>query len=152
MHSDLKKEMEIFYKEIEKIVKDKKEQEYIKEKFLDFIENAIDAMMKEIDDREDKLEELSRKSDLLESNMMELQDKVNYITNELYEDEEDDDFEIICPYCNFEFQADIGEDIQEIRCPECENIIELDWNGNSNEEDNNGGCCGGGCSHCKGCE
>lgn len=152
MHSDLKKEMEIFYKEIEKIVKDQKEQAYIKEKFLNFVEKTIDTMMKELDDREARLEELSKKSDLLESNMSELQDKVNYITNDLYEDEEEEDFEIICPYCNFEFEADIGEDIEEIRCPECDNIIELDWDGNSSDEDNNGGCCGGGCSRCNGCE
>lgn len=152
MHNNLKKEIEIFYKEIEKIVEGEENQMYIKEKFLTFVENAINTVVKELDDREARLEELSKKSDLIESNMQELRDRVNYIASDIYEDNEEGDFEIICPYCNFEFEADIGEDISEIRCPECENIIELDWDGNGSDEDDNGGCCGGGCSRCKGCE
>ena len=50
------------------------------------------------------------------------------ISNDIYEDE--DDFEIVCPYCNFEFIADIDESKTEIICPECENVIELDWGDN----------------------
>lgn len=47
-------------------------------------------------------------------------------------------------HCNNEFVADINsEENTEIECPECHNIIELDWN----EEE-----CGGCCSGCDGCE
>ena len=38
-----------------------------------------------------------------------------------------------CPYCNYEFQTDYDEDINEIPCPECGRIIEIDWS--DNEED-----------------
>ena len=40
----------------------------------------------------------------------------------------DYEFEILCPYCNHEFV--IGKDTNlenEIECPNCHNIIELDW-------------------------
>ena len=40
---------------------------------------------------------------------------------------EDFEFEIVCPYCNYEFIADIDEHEDEILCPECNNPIELDW-------------------------
>ena len=52
------------------------------------------------------------------------------------------DFEIICPYCNAEFIADV-ESKSNIKCPECQNTIELDWNGG--EEINP---CSGHCSSC----
>ena len=44
-------------------------------------------------------------------------------------------------YCNYQFIADVDSEInEEIECPECHNVIELDWN-----EDE----CTQGCSHCK---
>lgn len=61
---------------------------------------------------------------------------------DIYEDE-DYDFEIVCPYCNHEFVADIEDELkEEIECPECHNKIELDWDG---EDDD---CCSGGCCGC----
>ena len=147
MQNDLEEEVKLFCKEIERAIRDKQEQEYIKEKFLNFVENNIKKIMNVIDDREAKFKELSEKSEILQKNMTKLEDRVDYIVNDLYE-QEDEVFEVICPYCNFTFEADISEEIKEIKCPECENIIELDWNGNDNDD----GCCGNGCSHCKGCE
>ena len=58
-------------------------------------------------------------------------------------EDEDYDFEIVCPYCNQEFVADIEDELkEEIECPECHNKIELDWDG---EDDD---CCSGGCCGC----
>lgn len=52
------------------------------------------------------------------------------------------EFEIICPFCDKEFVAEI--DLQSVvKCPECNNLIELSWN---SEEEN--GCCSGHCSSC----
>lgn len=39
----------------------------------------------------------------------------------------------------------LDDEKNEIKCPECNNIIELDWN--DEEED----CCSGHCSSCHGC-
>jgi len=68
---------------------------------------------------------------------------------DIYDDGNDMDFAIICPYCNYEFDAEIDEQFNEIKCPECGNTIELDWNGNPDDDSDNG--CHGGCSGCHGC-
>ena len=151
MQSNLKKEIESFYREIEKTIDDVDKQNYIKDKFLIFVENNINNLKEELEKRDMKLQKLSEKSDIIESNISKLENKINSIENDFYEEEEGN-FEIICPYCNYEFEADIGEEIKEIRCPECQNIIELEWDGNNDNNGDNGGCCGNGCSHCNGCE
>lgn len=154
MNSEFKKNIHLFYKEIEKVVKDEDKQKYLKLQFLKFIEGYIMRFEEEMDRKEEKLKELEKKTELVDSTMEEFRSKLKYLENEIYGEEDfDNGFEITCPYCNYEFEADIEEDIDEIRCPECENIIELDWVGE--EEDNkndHNGCCGGGCSHCEGCE
>ena len=63
---------------------------------------------------------------------------------------DDFEFEIVCPYCDAEFAIkfeSINEDFNQIKCPECNNIIELDWT----EEDEEDGMCQGHCSGCHGC-
>ena len=69
------------------------------------------------------------------------------IEDDIYE-EEGFDFEIVCPYCEHEFVIDTSEDKTEIKCPECKNIIELDWSGNLDDEDDG---CSGNCCGCSGC-
>ena len=54
------------------------------------------------------------------------------------------DFEIVCPYCEYEFIIDADEDKNEVECPECNNTIELDWSGDLCDDE---GCSG----HCHGC-
>ena len=66
--------------------------------------------------------------------------------------EEVDDFEIVCPYCNYEFVIDVDENKTEVECPECQNVIELDWTGDIDGEDNDLGECMGNCHGCHGCE
>ena len=63
----------------------------------------------------------------IESKMENLNENIETIFKDIYEDEEWD-FNITCPYCNFEFSANIDENEEEIICPECNNTIELDWN------------------------
>ena len=62
----------------------------------------------------------------------------------------DFDFEIVCPYCNYEFVIDVDENKTEIECPECNNLIELDWSGDVDDEPSAGGCLGD-CHGCHGC-
>ena len=104
--------------------------------------DVIDRLTYLTDIRVKKVEEKQKEID----NRIETVKKaVDGIENDIYEDDETYEFEIMCPYCNHEFIADINsEENLDIECPECHNIIELDWNG---EEE-----CGGCCSHCDGCE
>ena len=61
---------------------------------------------------------------------------------EEYDNEEDYDVEVKCPYCNATFKTQMSElEAPEIICPECSNTIELDWG----EDD---GCDCGGCHGC----
>ena len=55
-----------------------------------------------------------------------------------------------CPYCGTEFEEIIDEVSDEvIICPECGNQIELDWDGNPNDDDKG---CSGNCGNCGECK
>ena len=81
-----------------------------------------------------KLEDTQNK---LSSQISQMQQVIDNIEKDIYT-EDGFDFEIVCPYCNHEFTCDIeANDNAEVQCPECKNIIELDWNA---EEDGCGDC------------
>lgn len=141
--SDIKGKYKRILEELESNVKDEKELVFVKEKFMeltlifmDIIDRLTiltDARIKEIEDRQ---ETISRKIDSVQS-------MVDEIEGDIYEDDGNYEFEIVCPYCNYEFTTDIAdEEKEEIKCPKCNNIIELDWN--QDEEY----ACEGDCSHC----
>ena len=140
---DIKGKYKRILEELESNVKDEKELVFVKEKFMeltlifmDIIDRLTiltDARIKEIEDRQ---ETISRKIDSVQS-------MVDEIEGDIYEDDGNYEFEIVCPYCNYEFTADIEEDEkEEIKCPKCNNIIELDWD---QEEDCSS--CGANCPH-----
>ena len=96
----------------------------------------------------DKMNRLIVKHKELNTRMQQMESTIKRIEDDVYlnEEDEDIDFEIICPYCNTEFEVDMNDEIKsEVKCPECNNIIELDWN---QEEDG----CNGHCCDCNGCE
>lgn len=126
INEDLKNIMD----ELEKNIKNQEDLEYIKSKFSN--------MFLEV------LNNLATKIENLEQKQQELEDSVNQIEKELFI-EEDFTFEIVCPYCNIEFETDIKDDLTEVKCPECGNKIELDWN------ESEGIGCMGNCSGCSGC-
>lgn len=135
--------------ELENKLTNKEDLEFVKEKMSElsiiFI-NAIDNIAEKADK---KIKKIEQKQKLIESKMEEVEKSVNEIESDIYienEDEEEYDFEIVCPYCNNEFTEEINGK-EEIICPECKNTIELDWNANENEEG-----CNGHCSTCGGCQ
>lgn len=105
----------------------------------------IDELNKVIDFSEKKVEQVIKSQKVLEKKVSELEGIISSMEKELFVEDEYD-FEITCPYCNYEFVTDINSDKTEIECPECHNLIELDWN---HEE---GHDCGGQCGACAGCE
>ena len=91
--------------------------------------------------KEEKQKEIEKKSALME-------DSLNKIEKELYITDNDNyDFEIVCPYCNYQFETEFDENQKEVKCPECNNVIELDWSCDDDCEDH----CGDGCDSCSGC-
>ena len=125
MLDNIKNEMDNFLKDLNKNIKDQDDLDYIKLRSSELLENIINDFDKLINYKEDLLSELLKKQKQEEEKIQELQKRVDYIYQDIYEDEED--FTISCPYCNAEFDAIIDEDLTEITCPECSNTIELDW-------------------------
>ena len=143
----LKEEYEQFLNDIEKNIKNKEELENIKNRFDNFFKIVLEQMDKILTVKEDRIEQIEKNHKELVEKMSKMEQIVQNIEKDIYT-EDGFDFEIICPYCNYEFIIDVDENKTEIECPECKNIIELDWTGDIDKEEN----CGGNCSHCSGCE
>ena len=144
----IKTEYKSFLDDIEKNIKDKEDLEYIKKRFASFVDVMLDQIDYILDYKKDEISKLEETQKELETNMKKIQQVVDNIERDIYDD--DFDFEIICPYCNYEFFIDVDENKTEVECPECGNMIELDWSGGDTEDDQNN--CNGNCQGCSGCE
>jgi len=77
---------------------------------LSNIEKSFEEKVKYCDNRIDSLEE-----------------QIQRLEKELFE-EDDVEFEpITCPYCNAHFMIECNSELTEMQCPDCNNTIELDW-------------------------
>ena len=100
-----------------------------------------------------EMKEIKENQKAMNEKMAKMQQVIEHIESDIYLDEfcdceSDCDFEIVCPYCEYEFIINQDEQKNEVECPECKNIIELDWSGDFDEEDR----CSGHCHGCSGCE
>lgn len=135
--------------DLDKNIKDEKLLLYVKTKMIELMAGCVDAM--------DNVIEVKNKQESMEIMLAKLEHKVERIEEDIYielDDDEDDcncdncdkmhdndyEFEIVCPYCGDEFVVDKqAQESDEIECPNCENVIELDWDSSS---------CNGDCSGC----
>ena len=143
---NLKNEYKSFLDDIEKNIKNKEDLEYVKERFADFMDIVLNDMENILDYKDEEMKKLEVKQNEIETEMNKLKTIVDHIEKDIYA-EDGFDFEIVCPYCNYEFVIDVDDNKTEVQCPECKNIIELDWNGGEDEEGCNGSCHG-----CSGCD
>lgn len=130
--------------EIEQNITDQEQLKFIKEKISELSMIFLDAIDNLSNVADEKIRQIEEKQKIIEEKMSQVESAVNDIESDIYIDEENYDFEIVCPYCDYEFVAEI-DGKNEISCPNCNNIIELDWN---DEEDEG---CTGHCSGCHGC-
>ena len=144
----LKEEYKKFLDDIEKNIKNKEDLLYIKKRFAKFLDIVMDQMEYIMDAKEDKIQKIEKMQLQLEQKLDKVQTVVDNIERDIYS-EDGFDFEIICPYCEHEFIIDVDENRTEVECPNCENIIELDWSGDPDAEDQN---CNGSCHGCHGCD
>ena len=138
-----------FLNDIEKNIKDKEDLDYIKIRFSQFVDVVLDQMDHIMEYKKEEISTLEKRQKEIETKMDKMEDIINNIEKDIYA-EDGFDFEIICPYCNYEFMIDVDENKTEIECPECNNIIELDWTGDTEEE--NTGCPGENCHTCHNCD
>ena len=146
--SKFKNEYKSFLDDIEKNIKNLDDLNYIKERFAKFMDVVIEKMDQVLDFKNQELDHLLEMQKGLENRMDKMQRIIDNIEKDIYSDE-GFDFEIICPYCNYEFIADVDENKTEIECPECKNMIELDWSGDPEDDMDS---CSGNCSGCSGCD
>ncbi len=141
--SKLQDNFNAIIKKIEKRITDKEELDFIKQQIADLSMLYIDELNKIMDLSERQVNQVYENQKILEKKLADVERGMNNIEKELFVEDEYD-FEIVCPYCNHEFVADIDSNKKEVECPECHNIIELDWNNDDHE-------CGGHCGGCHGC-
>lgn len=141
--SELSNRYQQIMKELQTNIKNENDKEFVMNKFQE-----LSMMFMDIIDRltyvtDLKIKEVEEQQKEIDSKMSKIKKVVDEIENDIYEDEENYEFEIICPYCNHEFITDITNDVNtEIECPECHNMIELDWNGEENDEcEHDCSCC-----------
>lgn len=144
----LKEEYKKFLDDIEKNIKNKEDLQYVKERFLTFFDVVVEQLDYVMQYKEEKIQEIEKDQKKMDEKIAKMQQMMDNIEKDIYS-EDGFDFEIVCPYCNYEFVIDVDEERTEVECPECSNVIELDWTGDV--DDNNDSGCSGNCSSCGGC-
>ena len=145
--SILKDEYKNFLDDIENNIRNKEDLEYIKKRFADFVDKILNHIDYIVGYKKQEIESLEDTQKQLIERIDKMQRVIDNIEKDIYSDE-GFDFEIVCPYCNYEFVVDMDEEKTEIECPECKNMIELDWSGDPSDDDE----CSGHCSGCSGCD
>ena len=107
----------------------------------DLLNQQLENLLKE-------MKEIKENQIIMNNKIEKMQQVIDHIESDIYSDE-GFDFEIVCPYCEHEFVIDANEDKNEVECPECKNVIELDWTGDLYDDEDDG--CSGHCCGCSGC-
>ena len=128
---NLKEQFQKLMSDMQKNIKNEEDLKYVQENIFTMMADIID-----------KVDNLCNSNEI---RISKLEDKIDRMSKELYLNDVYD-IEVVCPYCNYEFETEFDENKKEIKCPECNNIIELDW---ISEDDDDG--CSGGCGSCSGC-
>ena len=149
---DIKNEYKSFLDDIEKKIKNKEDLDFVKLRFAQFVDVVLDKIDYIVDYKNEEMQKLEEAQKQIEEKMSKMQQVIDNIEKDIYV-EDGFDFEIVCPYCNHEFIIDLDEEKSEINCPECQNVIELDWSGDVDEEnDLSQSGCSGQCHGCNNCE
>ncbi len=145
----IKTEYKSFLDDIEKNIKNKEDLEYIKKRFSSFLDVMLDQIDYIMDYKKEEINNLEKTQKVIEEKMSKMQQVIDNIEKDIYD--EGFDFEITCPYCNYEFFIDVDENKTEVQCPECRNMIELDWSGDVDDNPDEENNCNGDCHGCSGC-
>ena len=148
--SNLNAEFKTILETLEKNMKDKDDLELVKVQMFKLYNLFFDEVTNLENLANSRMAEMAEKQASMEEKLASIQKEVKNISVDIYGEEEFDenedyDFTISCPYCDNEFTVEIEDMKDEITCPECNNVIELDWGHDCDEE----GCegCGHHCHH-----
>lgn len=133
---------------LEKNVKDPQELEMAKRKLIElslYYAEIINSFL----DMQDNMETITKNIKKLQGRVDNIEEDIYIDSDEIEDDETEEtrsdylqdndyEFEITCPYCDYEFITDSSyKNENSIECPKCHKTIELDWN---NDEECNGEC------------
>lgn len=125
--SELSSKYRDIMNELDEKIKDKEQLDFVRSKLSEISIIFIDIIDRMSQIIEDKVIELEDGQKSIENKLSKMEKFIDEVEDELYDDYSET--EIVCPYCNSEFFAVIGnDDDSEVECPECHNIIELDMN------------------------
>lgn len=145
--SELSNRYQQIMKDLQANIKDEKDKEFVIEKFQELSMMFMDVIDRLTCLTDLRIKEVEEQQKQIDDRMSKIQKVVDGIESDIYEDEESYEFDIMCPYCNHEFTTNISSDVNtEVECPECHNMIELDWNGDEEECTHNCSGCGHDCS------
>lgn len=133
--ANLKKRLNEILSELDENIKNKEDLEYVKSQiynisllFLDEIDKLAELNLGRLNVMIEREKELAKRVATMEKIIKNIEKEMTI--------EQECDFEIICPYCNTDFVEDFTNGYKhEVKCPECDNVIELDWH-----EENNCSC------------
>ena len=107
-------------KNLEENMSNKRDLEFAKKQVTDLAIAYLDSLNDIEQKYDDKVKHCEERVDNLEEHIQKLE-------KELFE-EDDVEFEpITCPYCNAHFMIECDNELTENDCPDCNNKIELDW-------------------------
>lgn len=152
MNSNINDEYRRMLKDMDANMSNPDDIAYAKSKMYELSMLFIDEMQAMADKYDDRINAIVQKQQKMDDKIKDIDNNLKEMQQDMYDFDEATgneifNFEITCPYCNYVFETEANENKKEVQCPECENLIELDWDGLEEE-----GYCGGSCSHCHGCE
>lgn len=106
-------------KNLESNISNKKDLDYIKTQINELTIAYIDEINKENTKSHKRFNNIEKRLLMLE-NKIDLLDEEDELEEEYGEN-------IKCPYCNYEFFVEYDATNQETKCPNCDNLIVLDW-------------------------
>lgn len=116
----LKNKFKEVIKNLEKNIDSQKDLEYAKAQVTELTMTYLEEL--------GKIEEIyDKKVSVCEDRIEDLEQTMEKLDNEIFTDEETDLEPINCPYCNTRFLIEFDNSKTEVKCPECKNLIELDW-------------------------
>ena len=97
-------------------------------KDLDYIKKQITELTMIYINELDKNNNMNNKKfKNIDNRLLEIENKIELLESEEFEDSEIEGEKIDCPYCNYNFSVEYDISNQEINCPNCDNLIVLDW-------------------------
>lgn len=103
--SKFKNEFKSIYGRYGKKYKNKEDLEYVKGRTSEFLNVILDQMEGIVNYEEEKISLLEEEQKQINEKMQKMQQVLDNIEQDIYSDE-GFDFEIVCPYCDYEFVID----------------------------------------------